>query len=78
MRNVNEVIAPKIIGRDVIKQEELDNLLLELDGTENKGNLGYERPRLRFCDGHVNAAPTTPVPTLFLAYRWPSARLELL
>jgi enolase len=40
VRNVNEVIAPKIIGRDVTKQEELDNLLLELDGTENKGNLG--------------------------------------
>jgi enolase len=38
--NVNEVIAPKIIGKDVTKQEELDNLLLEIDGTENKGNLG--------------------------------------
>jgi enolase len=35
------VIAPKIIGKDVTKQEELDNLLLEIDGTENKGNLGY-------------------------------------
>jgi enolase len=40
VKNVNEVIAPKIIGKDVTKQEELDNLLLEIDGTENKGNLG--------------------------------------
>jgi enolase len=41
VKNVNEVIAPKIIGKDVTKQEELDNLLLQIDGTENKGNLGY-------------------------------------
>merc|ERR1712225_189365 len=40
VKNVNEVIAPKIIGKDVTKQEELDNLLLAIDGTENKGNLG--------------------------------------
>lgn len=40
VKNVNEVIAPKIIGKDVTKQEELDNLLLQIDGTENKGNLG--------------------------------------
>jgi enolase len=43
VNNVNEVIGPKIIGKDVTKQEELDNLLLELDGTENKGNLGCVR-----------------------------------
>jgi len=37
---VNDVIAPKIIGKDVRKQEELDKFMIELDGTENKGNLG--------------------------------------
>jgi len=34
------VIAPKLIGKDVTKQEEIDNFMLELDGTENKGKLG--------------------------------------
>ncbi|MCU0680130.1 MAG: phosphopyruvate hydratase [Planctomycetes bacterium] len=38
--NVNDIIAPKLIGLDPEKQEEIDNLMIELDGTENKANLG--------------------------------------
>lgn len=38
--NVNEVIAPQIIGLDPCDQPGLDATLCELDGTENKGNLG--------------------------------------
>jgi enolase len=38
--NVNDVIAPAIIGKDVKDQKALDNFLLELDGTENKGKMG--------------------------------------
>lgn len=38
--NVNQLIAPKIIGRDPLKQREIDHFLLELDGTENKKRLG--------------------------------------
>ena len=37
---VNEIIAPKLIGYDVSKQEEIDRLLIDLDGTKNKKNLG--------------------------------------
>jgi enolase len=40
VKNVNEIIAPQILGKEVTKQEELDNFLIALDGTENKGNLG--------------------------------------
>jgi len=40
VHNVNAVIAPKVIGKDVTQQAEIDALLLQLDGTENKGNLG--------------------------------------
>ena len=40
VKNVNDIIAPKVIGIDVNKQNEIDNLMLELDGTKNKGNLG--------------------------------------
>ena len=38
--NVNNIIAPQIIGLDADDQPGLDSLLIELDGTENKGNLG--------------------------------------
>ncbi len=40
VKNINEVIAPKIIGRDIFDQEGLDNFMIELDGTDNKANLG--------------------------------------
>ena len=38
--NVNKIIAKKIIGLDCRKQREIDNILIELDGTENKSHLG--------------------------------------
>ena len=38
--NVNEKIAPKLIGLDPTNQLEIDKIMLELDGTENKSNLG--------------------------------------
>lgn len=38
--NVKEKIAPVLIGQEVEGQRELDRLMLELDGTENKSNLG--------------------------------------
>jgi len=40
VENVNEVIAPVIIGLDVTDQVGVDKTLIELDGTENKGKLG--------------------------------------
>lgn len=39
-RNVNEILGKKILGMEVDQQEKIDNLLIELDGTENKENLG--------------------------------------
>jgi enolase len=38
--NVNDLIAPNIIGMDATDQIEIDNTLIALDGTENKGKLG--------------------------------------
>ncbi len=38
--NVNDVIAPKLVGKSVLNQEEIDQFLIDLDGTENKANLG--------------------------------------
>lgn len=38
--NVNSKIAPELIGEDAANQEEIDRLMLQLDGTDNKSNLG--------------------------------------
>ncbi|NCC81965.1 MAG: phosphopyruvate hydratase [Clostridia bacterium] len=38
--NVNTIIAPELIGADVLDQTGIDALLIELDGTDNKNNLG--------------------------------------
>lgn len=40
VNNVNETIAPALIGKDVTKQREIDRLMIDLDGTDNKGKLG--------------------------------------
>ncbi len=40
VRNVNEVIAPEIVGLDALWQDEIDEVLIELDGTANKSELG--------------------------------------
>lgn len=40
VENVNTRIAKALIGRNVLRQENLDALMLELDGTENKEKLG--------------------------------------
>lgn len=40
VNNVIEKIAEHIIGLDALRQVEIDELLIELDGTENKSNLG--------------------------------------
>jgi len=40
VRNVNGIIAKKIVGMDCDRQGEIDAAMVELDGTDNKSNLG--------------------------------------
>ena len=40
VENVNEKIAPELIGLDVTRQNIIDAIMIELDDTENKSNLG--------------------------------------
>jgi len=40
IKNVTELIAPKLIGKNVVEQTEIDKLMLEIDGTDNKEKLG--------------------------------------
>ncbi|MCF7926297.1 MAG: phosphopyruvate hydratase [Candidatus Izimaplasma sp.] len=40
VKNVNEIIAPEILGLDVSQQVLVDEIMIDLDGTKNKGKLG--------------------------------------
>jgi enolase len=40
VQNVNDLIAPELIGMDAANQIVIDQIMIELDGTDNKGKLG--------------------------------------
>ena len=40
VHNINTSIRDALIGRDAMDQESLDQIMLDLDGTENKSKLG--------------------------------------
>jgi enolase len=40
VRNVNDVLAPEILGMDARQQAEIDRMMIDLDGTETKSKLG--------------------------------------
>ena len=40
VKNVNEIIASELLGSSVFEQEEIDQIMIDLDGTPNKSNLG--------------------------------------
>ena len=40
VKNINEIIAPKIIGMDATKQSDIDTKMMEIDGTQNKEKMG--------------------------------------
>src|SRR5690349_21850103 len=40
IKNVNEIIAPKLLGYDVADQTGIDEMMIRMDGSPNKANLG--------------------------------------
>jgi len=38
--NINDIIAPNLLGIDALKQQIVDRIMIDLDGTQNKGRLG--------------------------------------
>ncbi len=40
IEKINKIITPKLIGQDILNQKEIDRIMIELDGTPNKENLG--------------------------------------
>jgi enolase len=40
IQNIHDIILPRLQGRDTTRQRDIDSRMLELDGTDNKSNLG--------------------------------------
>jgi len=40
VENVNAILGPAVVGLDPVEQTSIDNLMIKLDGTKNKSNLG--------------------------------------
>lgn len=40
IQNIHEILAPALIGKNVFQQRENDNMMIQIDGTQNKGKLG--------------------------------------
>jgi len=40
IENINKIISPKLVGKDVCLQKDIDDLMVNLDGTKNKARLG--------------------------------------
>ena len=59
--NVNTIINNKLIGEDVFNQNQIDNKLIQLDGTKNKANLGANAilgVSLACCDAAAKSLKT--------------------
>ncbi|MDD2697151.1 MAG: phosphopyruvate hydratase, partial [Candidatus Pacebacteria bacterium] len=40
VKKIREIIAPQLVGKNPVKQKEIDSFLIKLDGTKNKSRLG--------------------------------------
>ncbi len=74
VRNVVDEIGPALIGRDVTKQESVDQLMIDLDGTTNKARLGANALLAVSLATARAAAASTGLP-LYRYLGGPSARV---
>src|SRR5690606_22219390 len=73
--NVTEVLAPALVGLDATEQERIDQVMLDLDGTDNKANLGANAILAVSLATARAAAAQVGLP-LFRYLGGPSARLR--
>jgi len=66
--NINNLIEPKLIGIDVNKQQEIDKIMIDLDGTQNKSHLGANAT-LAVSQAVAKAAAKSSALPLFLYLR---------
>ncbi|HLC90038.1 MAG TPA: phosphopyruvate hydratase, partial [Patescibacteria group bacterium] len=72
--NINNFIAPKLIGKDPTKQRQIDKLMIKLDGTANKSKLGANAilgVSLAVCLAAANAGRLPLYRYLRLVFRLP-------
>lgn len=62
VNNVNDIIAPALVGVDVRDQAKIDHIMMELDGTPNKGKLGGNAIYSTSVAAYRAAAETQRVP----------------
>jgi len=72
--NVNAKIAPELIGADALDQVGIDNMLIDLDGTPNKGKLGANA-MLGVSLANAHAAAETLGQPLFQYIGGPNAKV---
>lgn len=68
VRNVNEIIGPKLLGMDVLDQQKIDSAMMEMDGTQNKAKLGANSTLSVSCASIKLGAKASSLP-LFLYLR---------
>jgi enolase len=68
VENVEKVIGPNIVGIDVVKQQVIDKIMIDLDGTQNKSRLGANA-MLSVSMAVAKAAAKVSVLPLFLYLR---------
>ena len=55
VRHVNETIRPELLAADAVDQVSVDRLLIDLDGTPNKGRLGANALLVSLAVAHAAA-----------------------
>lgn len=68
VENIEKIIAPKLIGKEATNQSEIDSLMIQLDGTQNKAMLGANA-MLSVSIAVVKAAAQSSVLPVFLYLR---------
>src|SRR5512132_4507101 len=58
VENVNETIAPALVGHDVVDQRGIDQAMIALDGTPNKAEHGRQPTTWPYRSIAISAAPT--------------------
>jgi enolase len=61
VKNVQDKIAPAIIGKDALDQLTIDRTMIELDGTETKSKLGANAILARHRQGRLRGARHSPL-----------------
>ena len=77
IEHVNRVLAPQLVGESVFEQRYLDQKMLAVDGTDNKGNLGANAMFGLFygdcarCVGRTEISPCIDTSAEFMLHACP-------